>query len=47
MRQDDITDKCLYDATVGKVLISLIQLLITRQGKCVLLLECLLKVGSF
>ena len=47
MRQDEITNKCLYDATVGKVLISLFQLLITRQGICVLLLECLLKVGTF
>ena len=45
MRQDEITDKCLCNATVGKVLISLFQLLITRL--CVLFLERLLKVGNF
>ena len=47
MCQDEITDKCLFNATVGKVLISLFQLLITRQGIYILLLECLLKVGIF
>ena len=47
MRQDEITDKCLSDATAGKVLIASFQLFITRQGIYVLLLERLLKVGTF